>query len=242
MAQRENLVPVPTVDRNGRQTTVYKRGYQQGAVLTLPNPVMAYRDCLRDNLNLIKDMVGLETDGECRLLLSNLQSYSREFQRELNGMLTQDDEVLATAIAAHVLNRDPETFIRECASLLPELDVDDLEYGASLVSSLREHPQLPWAADYSRADDRLRSQCLALMHTVAAVEAFSTGHPELNYRTVLGAQTAVLTDGSLAQAVIDHPEDAPEIIRVIRECRLGTYAAVSAVLDGTNPSIAEGVL
>ena len=241
---RENLVPVPTVDRNGRTTTVYRRGDQQTVVRMLPTPGLAPRDMLRENLSLIKEMVGLETDGECRLLLSNLSSYRTEFQQELNMLLTQDDEVLASAMAAHVLNRDTETFIRECASFLPELDVDDLEYGAVLVSSLRLHNDLPWAADYSKVDDRTRAQCLALMHTVAAVESISDyNSPEIRYQLKDG-QTSIpiLNDSHLVTAVLDEPEDAELIISLIREYRTGFYAPIREILDGSNPSLSIGAL
>lgn len=237
-----NLVPTPIVNKNGVQTTVYRRVEQKAASRMIPAPAPDADRFLEENFTLISEMTFLATKAEKTILRSNLRRYRRDFQQELHGMLTQEDEVMATAIAAHVLNNDRETFIRECASFLPELDVDDLEYGATLVSSLHEHHQLPSASDYSGVDGRMRSQCLALMSTVAAVETFSTGNPELDYRTRHGVLTPTLTDDALAKAVIDDPEAAPEIIKVIREYRMGNYAAVRAVLHGANSSMALGAL
>jgi hypothetical protein len=190
-------------------------------------------------------VLGLKGNDARYHILSSMWQFPDSFRSTLRGLLRQKDRELATHIAGMVRFNESLTLINECNSLLRAIDVPDLELGTALVKSLRHYNQLEWAGDYSVTDDGLRAQCIALMNTTAAVmEVSSIDSPALiRLRNNNGTRaTQLIADESLVQAVLERTEEAPAIIRVIREHGLSSYRPIRAILDGITVPLVDGVL
>jgi hypothetical protein len=245
MAGRDGLVPAPTVDKNGRQTTVYKRTAPPTQRRKVPAPASPSVNSLDEDIALVMKMLGMKGNDARRQVLSVLWQFPSSFRLTLQGMLRQSDRELATHIAGMIRSNEGQTTIRECNSLLRAIDVPDLELGTALVKSLRHCNQLQWAGDYSVIDDKLRAQCIALMNTTAAVAEVSpdTWPALILVPNATGTQASpIIADEFLVQAVLEHPDEAPAIIRVIREHRLSSYRPIRAILDGITIPLVDGVL
>jgi hypothetical protein len=245
MAGRDDLVQTPTVDKNGRQTTVYKRAATPVQKRKVPAPASPPVNSLDEDIALVMKVLGLQGNDARRHILSSMWQFPDSFRSTLRGLLRQKDRELATHIAGMVRFNESLTLINECNSLLRAIDVPDLELGTALVKSLRHYNQLEWAGDYSVINDGLRAQCIALMNTTAAVvEVSPDPWPALIFvPNNKGTQASpIINDEFLIQAVLDHPEEAPAITRVIREHGLSSYRPIRAILDGITVPLVDGVL
>jgi hypothetical protein len=245
MAGRDSLVPTPAVDKNGKQTTVYKRSEHPAQKRKVPAPVSPSVNSLDEDTALVMKMLGMKGSDARRQVLSTLWQFPASFRLTLQGILRQKDRELATHIAGMIYASEGQTMIRECNALLRAIDVSDLELGTALVKSLRHCNQLEWAGDYSEIDTGLRAQCIALMNTTAAVVDVS---PDMWPALVLvpnmkgTRDSPIIRDEFLVQAVLERPEEAPAIIRVIRESGMTSYRPIRAILDGITVPLVDGVL
>lgn len=245
MAGRDNLVPTPTVDKNGKQTTVYRSAAPSAQKKKVPAPVPPSVNSLDEDTALVMKMLGLKGNDARRQVLSVLWQFPAPFRLTLQGFLRQKDRELATHIAGMIHSNEGQTTIRECDSLLRAIDVPDLELGTALVKSLRHCNELEWAGDYSVTDDELRAKCIALMNVTAAVVEVA---PDMWPALVLVPNTTgdmdspIIRDKLLVRAVLEQPEEAPAITKVIRDSGLTSYRPIRAILDGVAAPLVDGVL
>lgn len=244
MAGRGSLVPTPTVDKNGKQTTVYKRAEPPAQKRKVPAPASPSVNSLDEDTALVMKMLGMKGNDARRQVLSVLWQFPAPFRLTLQGLLRQKDRELATHIAGMIRSNEGQTTIRECNALLRAIDVPDLEMGTALVKSLRHCNQLEWASDYSVVDDELRAKCIALMGTTAAVMEVNDEYPAIVLASNMKGtkDSPIIRDEFLVQAVLERPEEAPAIIRVIKEHGLTSYPPIRAVLDGITVPLVDGVL
>jgi hypothetical protein len=171
-----------------------------------------------------------------------------DFVLDAITMLKQDDEQLVRLLAEQIAGGESETLIREYSFFLRRTDEPDLKRAMRLVQSIRMS-NVPWSADYSKADARSQSQCVALMKVVSAVDLITDGKTtSLHYST---PQHSVLTrhwlipvlkDEEMEGFILQHPEEAPRLIEVMRSCGVTEFGLLRAVLDGVTPSLASGAL
>lgn len=248
-AVNPNLVPTPVVDRNGRTTTVYRRQSVAATESSIPPaPQTPVREVDEEALSIIADMMDIDPDNAVYGVHHVLGFYRKAFVEELVALITQEDRVLASSMAALAINGENETFIRECNFFLPLLTERNHKHGVALVRSIRES-SIDWSRDYSKASSGIKEQCLALMNTLDAVEeVIKDGSAQIHYQVNRVGHhnkleiTPVLKNEALERAVTESPESAPEIIAVIRNYGTTDYQAIRAILDGAHPSVADGAL
>lgn len=255
---RENLIPTARTDKNGRTVIRHMRPetHSQSAKDTLPAPALSgtahQQDATLEELfSLIKAMIETDEnrhgfDSETRRALN---SYPESFRNELRHYLMDLDNDTAAVIARKVATgHSDHVDLCEYAYFLPRINMADKDHAVVLLNTVREYMNdgiIAAAWDYSKADERIKLQCLALMNTAAAIEETGRGNnwTSMSFHSlVMQVKLARLTDNDLIVRLVTRPHEAEDIIKVIKEHGVTDYRTIRGILDGIAPSLSSGAL
>jgi hypothetical protein len=242
MTSRENLEPTPTVDKNGRLTTVYKKKSGRGkSILDVPMPKPAVSQV--DRQRIVSDFVdhfesrGM-SEGAYEIMRAALNSYSDELLEKLDE--ARSNLAPGLGLVGTSLSRgETEYEMSEQLYFFRELD-DSMYYAARhLVDSLHYYPQLPASVDYSKENDEVRAQCSALI----MVERVSVNLPyDLDEVFDISKGEYVLKDERLVELVLAHSDKAVLISDFIRSRRTLDVGMLTELVNSEAKVLGTGLL
>jgi hypothetical protein len=246
-----NLFPTPTVDKNGKQTTVYRKAdrplepLRQFPALTLPE----HSD----------DISGVANKWEARQeMLRGISQYASEemkcgnSQRDIKKhIMTFPDDLLeriescqkegslwSRRVSARLVELSDFNEVSETAHFSPLISDDILDNAArAMIQSLHYYPQLPKSKDYSQESTELRLQAEALMRVIDA----AMDHGICGWNGVHGESLVIKVEG-FAEMVIENKDRAEVIVDFIRERKRIDVDALREILSTDVPALSRGVL
>ena len=242
MAFRDNLVPTPTVDRNGKATTVYRRdNTSMNAAKPIPAPMPLSPDArekliLRTSDELVAgNLIAKETKLAVR---RNIYSYSNEMLHTIRIAISNDMSEnkgmngSAGKIRSKIAAGDSEESINEAIFFYPLLAHRGIAVTSHVVDALHKFPQLPASADYSREDHRTVTQCTAL---IRVIDKLSPLHGALN-------SNWTIEDQRLTELVLANPERGEKIASFIEARESADPDLIEAMLTSEAPALNDGLL
>ena len=250
MAPRKHLVPTPTVDRNGKATTVYRKlpPAQKGAPLPGPAPV-AGRDkrWRKYAVNTLVDYLSpsLYNVEHREDLKRSLRMYSDELLEMLVGdgtglNHTDPDASPTPAVVMSDLNSGrPENEIREGLCFFPHIkeEAATAAVARQMVNSLHDYHQLPKTDDLSAESEEVREQCIALLKVMCA--CWCSGSVKHFGKD---GMSFALADDSLVDFVMANPDKGGLIAGVIAERGVADVKMLAEMIGSESPSLSSGLL
>ena len=251
------LVPVRIVNRNGVHTTVYRKPAPQASATKIPAPVAAAAQMLpREEL---MDILSLKIRTICReqyngagdvdqpTIIRTINLYSTTTLKRLYSFLNVAESSRAgstPSVVAHSVGRgESEEFVSDSMNFLREVRK------ASLVRSLRYYSQLTrLTVDGIDPDSETYRSVTALMR----VSDFIRQTHESNYsedqvspydtKRVSGVPSFhVLSDSSLVNYILEHPEEEDRIKAIIDEHKSTNFEVITAALENGS-ALGDGTL
>lgn len=242
MTSRENLEPTPTVDKNGRLTTVYKKkSGGNHSILTVPRPkppvVHVDRDRIISDFMAHFEPRGM-SDEAYGIMMGSLDDYSDELLGKLDEArlnLIPGFGLVGTSVS----RGESEDEVSEQLYFFRETS-DMVYYSARhLVESVHYYPQLPASVDYSKESDGVREQCSALMMVSRASVNISYGVDEVFDRS---KGEYVLRDQRLVEFVIAHSDKAVLLSDFIRTHRTLDVDLLAEFANSESKALGTGLL
>ena len=180
------------------------------------------------------------------MILRALKSYPNEYLPVLKHNLETLDPDVAFVIAKKIASgHDDYVDLNEYAYFLPRIKIQNKLVAEGLLLNLRDYMHggfiLP-AWDYSKTDEEVRGQCIAIMNVAAAIFEISANAQQTAMSSRALNTLARITDKSLVEAVVAEPETADRICEVIRSYNVSDYLSIRGILDGFQPSLISGNL
>lgn len=246
----KNLIPTKVVDKNGRLTTVHKRGEEPTQVLSsIPAPIVSpvidsdNEARIARIIDEIGESVSIESEDEVRW---TLESYSPEFLVTVEAAL-QELETVTTA-ALLIQAGDPQHLVSEAITFLPQVKMLGFYEAVRVVQSLHGgfYPDLPKRDDYSIAEAQIQSQCVALLKVTLAMQQ-KTDDRNTSMRMVDVGESnfdrvAIMSDQRMIALVLERPQDADLIVDTITNRRTGDFGVIHAVLNSEAIALSGGTL
>jgi hypothetical protein len=248
-----NLIPTPVVDKNGRQTTVYRRAEETVSHATgIPAPMVAapVQDEVEKRINRIIDEIGesvsLADQEDREAIRSTLETYSPEFLIEVEEALQHLETVTIASLL--IAAGESEPLVNEALTFMPEMEVVGFHESFRLVQSLHRdyYPGLPKVENYGAADDHLQSQCLAILKVSLAMKRHSDDRDgdlrmaDVGRRNI--DRAAIMADQRMIALVLERPNDVDLITDTIKERRTGEFGVIHAVLSNEAIALSSGTL
>lgn len=250
-----SLVPTRVVNKNGVQTTVYKKAAEQEAApVVLPSPVMATNSrsihelalSLMDDLRDVNRRIDEEDmDG----VADRLGSLDRDYLEILERAVSRSEK--AGEVVLHLLVFDTDhDVVKTAAHFIPELPEAAWTGSSSLVRGLSRYEQLSGYSDHSTSEESVQSQCLALIKVASSLEHHNfTSYVESPADTfpVVYEHTSLksyryIRDASLVELILERPEDADRMARIIEEQGSISANTMRGLLEGSSSAFASGTL
>jgi hypothetical protein len=248
-----NLTPTPVVDKNGRQTTVYKRA--EGSVkyaTVIPAPVVV--DPAQDEIDAkvnwiideIDESVHLSDQEDREAVRSTLETYSPEFLIKVEEALQHLETVTIASLL--IAAGESESLVSEALTFMPQMEVVRFHESLNLVKSLHRdyYPGLPKVKDYGVADDHVQSQCIAILKISLAMKRYSDDRDGDLRMVDVGTENidraAIMADQRMIALVLERPDEADLIVDTIRERGTGEFGVIHAVLSNEAIALSSGTL
>lgn len=237
-----NLTPTPVVDKNGRQTTVYRKGAVSPVVKSLPkvshvaDTVVSDRDMLIESLVDGYSAYGLASSS----LPRELASYPDEVLDALWELYDADPEGRASSLGGMVRRRIMYDH-RDVSGVREALRFFPIVHGfysyrvlSPIVDSLHRYSELPACEDFTQQPESVQRQCDALL----------TVHRELldSYPMGINQGAHILKSSELIDLIMREPDKAERIGRIIGERKSDDVAMIREVLSAEVKSMSSGVL
>lgn len=183
-----------------------------------------------------------------RQTVRGLNSYPAKYLPVLKANLEQLDPAVATVIASKVATgHTDEVDLEEYAYFLPLIQTEDKFLAEAIMLSLRDYMHAEFIApawDYSKTNEQLRTQSLALMNVAAAIQ--ESCNRDLESEGSVSSRTRKLlvriTDETLIRELVADPDSAASVCKVIRKYKVSGYLSIRGILDGINPALSGGTL
>lgn len=243
MTSRDNLIPTPTVDKNGRATTVYKKASTGARASSMPRVApgkgVEQRSRLALSADLLKAWPSYDEDSEKgQNLIMALNLCSGEELIKLEELRQENNDVFRKL---GYLSSDTPTGVKEGMYFYPEMSEMSYSDARDIMESLHGYSQLPDTTDFSTQPDEVRSQCKALINvTVALIDQWRRNPRVLSFRPVQPPYS--IKDESLVEFVMDHPDESGLIADFIRKGGSTDTEILSQLLDSQSHAIASGLL
>lgn len=243
MASRDNLVATPTVDRNGRATTVYRRqGAGTADAKRIPSPQIISSG--EDRMELTRE-VSLKLLGDAiipaadrRAIVENLHTYSDEMLKKILKTVSAEENAQQgkrrlDKLHVKIARGATEDSINEALFFYPLTEDSGAVASNRLIDSLSHYPQLPESDDYSREDPVTVERCTALIRVADAL-SYLTGD-------VLNPEW-VITDQRLTQLVLANPGRGEQIAGIIKERQSVDVDLIESIIGGDSAALDDGRL
>ena len=251
MTPKNNLIPTPIVDKNGRLTTVHKRQEVAGKEnITLPSPVVTEPKRSKQDMisGIIEEMREMDLcwDGdETESATSTLGGYSTSSLLMVEDALQKDAE--SASLAGLLVNAgESQVLVSEALLYMPQMVYKVFWDAVRQVKTLHGfYPTLPPCDDYSKADEYVQQQCAALLKVTSAVDTMARDGNQTMKMTAVGNKSdrvAILSDSRLIEYVIDHPQSADQIVDLIEDRGVSDYRVIHAVLHSESLALSNGML
>ena len=242
-----HLVPTPTVDKNGRQTTVYRRVEAPAQSTGIPAPMVKGRNVpvSEDMVNAISSIFMFEEgsyeEDEMRHVLQNL---SPSFRETLALVLEDDDFDFVTAIASNIHSESTEPFLNECIRFIRETCLTNMDRSASMVRALHHYLVFGEYRDLTKAPEEVQeSACRLLRVTAALEELYEEPMTSLRYVELSnGTDAPMLADEKMIELVAYDADASERILDIIETHRVKDANVIFGIMDGVEASLAEGSL
>jgi hypothetical protein len=248
-----NLIPTPVVDKNGKQTTVYRRADEIASRTTgIPAPMAvapsqgemdARIDWIIDE---IAESVSIAYEEERNSIRSTLEAYSPEFLIRVEDALQHIETV--TVASTLISSGESQSLVSEALTFMPQMEVRGFYESLRLVQSLQKdyYPGLRKVEDYGVADEHLQSQCLALLKVSLAMKRHSEDRSGDLRIVDVGRENLdrvpIMADQRMIALVLEHPAKADLIVDTIKERRTGDFGVLHAVINQEAIALASGTL
>jgi hypothetical protein len=218
MASRESLVPTRTVDKNGRTTTVHVKpsAVRNGSLLSVvPVPsAPGHREIDREKLveGLVDEWQSSRYDDDLRnRLRDTLSMYSDELLERLTNEALESFPALWMR---HSVSRGlAESQINEQLEFFPIISNGESHYIAkNMIWSLHGYPDLLASDDFSKAGEKTKQQCRALLLVTDAMNNGAFGDVFKDEQPIF-----ILKDERLVKLVINHSDKVEMIVDFIRD-------------------------
>lgn len=240
MTSRSNLTPTPTVDKNGRQTTVYRKQVAVTANATgVPAPALADTSVARRTELIRRVMSNFRIDRDTDDALMKMTRAVATYPVDLLEKLCDPDTASSDyywMINAMVDDGGTAESVNEYLHFLPDVTEASLYVSQALVKSLHGYSQLPSSADYSRENEELRSQCSALLRfsnaaRLAGLEVFKDD--EFRF---------TLKDHAMVELILENHDSVGTLVAAVRERKSADPVMLDSVLKTDSPALGKGVL
>lgn len=243
-----NLTPTPTVDKNGRQTTVYRKPgrlleplRQFPSVVTpdnaedAPNKWEARQEMLRSISQTASD--DLRCGNSPRDIRKHIMTFSDELLERIEAC-QKEAAPWSRRVNARLVELSSSNEVSETAHFAPLVSEDVLDNAArSMLMSLHYYPQLPNSKDYSQESPEVRLQAEALMRVIdAAME-----HGICRWNGV-HVESLVLNDEGFADLVIENSDRVEVIVDFVRDRKMIDVGALREILSMNTSPLSRGVL
>lgn len=245
------LVPTPVVDKNGRLTTVHKHGTVAGrraASFPAPHvpavPLPSREDIISGIMDQIREMDFIFSEYEAKEIRSYLEERTPEFLSKAGAVFRSPK----SAVIAGKLIRGLETptLINEAVLYMPQMEYRGFWETVHLIKTLHGYyPGLPKADDYSEVDQSVQDRCLALLKVTCAARHMGQTDKALKATTVgrnNRDRAYVLRDERLISLLLEQPQRADEIVRIIAERGTAEFGVIHAVLNAESVALSDGTL
>lgn len=248
------ITPVRILDKNGKATTVYRRGSDPvDEPVTLPKPAFSLpsaADLKESRTRRISEevvsLMGTEGDPEkeAENIYVRLQEHSAEFLKKIDRLLLADDavsDVAANDVAILIKDGYSESSINEVLKYREVAGIFSFYQSMRLVLTLdaNNYPGLPECDDYSKADDTVQSQCNALLKVTGAI-CNHLGESQVALRSL--NNVPVIADSRLITLVLERHEDADVITSLIRDRKTADFDVIDGVLKSASAPLSNGTL
>lgn len=256
MAINPNLVPTLTVDVNGRTTTVHKKPMTGALNAAIPAPaVREPRPKGRDEIiegviTALWRLSGPVGDYEAHQIRLVVSDHTTEFITRVVEISEGEDTDLALGVVQHISAGEVEPLINEVIHFHKLSGGTSYWDSSALVRTLGQYSALEMNEDLSKTDDLVQQQCLAIMKAASVIDTESRhdkkddSHPLEYLPTHYGRNMPIIKDESILELIMEQPESAEEIARIVAEHGDSETDAgfVIGIMQGINPALAEGGL
>jgi hypothetical protein len=157
---------------------------------------------------------------------------------------------LALGVMQHLSAGEVESLINEVIHFHHLSGGSSYWDSAALVRTLGQYSALEMHEDLSKTDDLVQQQCLAIMKAASVIDAESghdkksDSHPLEYLPTHYDRDMPIIKDESVVALIMEQPEDAEEIARIVAKHGDSESDAgfVVGIMRGINPALAEGGL
>lgn len=245
------LVPTPTVDKNGRQTTVYRRVEADNKSANgIPAPrVSGVRVPVSEEIvNAISGILMYdEGDREEEELRRYLQKLSPVFRETLTGVLNDEDYNFVTSVAANIHDLNDEAFLNEFIRFVREAGINDLGRAGGMVRALHRYPLhlVGGHHDLTKAPDAVQESCSRLLRVTAALEElYEEDMTSIRYIDFYNGLSSapILANDQMIDLVASDAYATEKILEIIATYRTHDVNAIFGIMNGVEPSLAEGSL
>jgi hypothetical protein len=246
-----NLFPTPIVDKNGRQTTVYRKPerplepLRQFPSVSAPEKVTASTS-FKDDWELRGKMIfDISTTAHDDLRVGSAPNIiARHIRRFDDDVLERVREcqkkspAAARRVNARLVELSESNEVSEVAHFAPLISEDILDNSArSMIQSLHYYPQLPKSKDYSQESPEVRSQAEALMRVIDT----AIDHGICGWNGVHVESLVIKVEG-FTEMVIENKDRVEVIIDFMRDRGLIDVGAIREILSTDVPALSRGVL
>lgn len=248
-----NLIPTTVMDKNGKQTTVYRRAEEQNnraAVIPAPMSVSKARGeraaRIDGIIDEIAESVTISGDVERGYIRSTLEGYSPHFLIKVEDALQHIETV--TIASTLIQSGESQSFVSEALTFMPQMEVVGFYESLRLVQSLHKdyYPGLRKVEDYGAADKHLQSQCLAILKVSLAMKRHSEDRNGDLRMVDVGTEqidrAAIMADQRMIALVLENPDKVDLIVNAIKERRTGEFGIIHAVLNNEALALSSGTL
>lgn len=250
MTRRENLVPVRTVDKNGRSTTVYRRT-DQGALAKKPFPAPAAEAPSEERVELnrkvaekLLDSTRIEAKTR-RQVVNTIGALSTETVEAISKTLDEHegkslrfmiDTIRTCLVTKDIPGSGIDGEVQEFIYFAPMLPEVPFSLAEKIIGSLHNYQELPETDYFHEADEETLVKCRSLAQVIHATIYHSfdddrfTGHG------------FVFADDRITDFVLTNPERTGELVDAIKERGTAKWEVMSMVIDGEAKALGSGAL
>jgi hypothetical protein len=242
MDSKRNLVPTPTVDKNGKLTTVYRRQEDTaGKGRVLPAPVVARNPDLIRNVSFL--LTSAASEPAIKMNASKqIAGYSSELLQRIHDAITDEtlekheQDMLKANFLHKIGSGSTLPSVEEAVLFFPLMTGLRKNSANEVISSLRCYPQLPKSSNYAREREDVQKKCSAIVRVMGMIYLL----PQRDFRFERGSY--VFSDDRLTDLVLEFPERADEIGTIIVERRSFDPDMIRSVLTTDASALGSGIL
>lgn len=254
MAPRENLIPTPTVDKNGRQTTVYRKSGGKGRAKSVPSPAVSAAAEARST-KLVQTALeifrGTQVDAASRRsIIDQLHNCSDELvERIHSSLLSVEDFDDRLQLSSKIRIKFDKRFYAEdgfeerlddALYFYPLLPHRSFSFADKVIRSLRAYPQLPATKHFKDASSDLMVRYVALARTIDAVLTVSAISGPFRRGGV--GDVYVFDNDKLTELVLDYPEQSDRITSIIKDRGMYDPELLRLIIEGGASALGSGTL